>query len=932
MPRKPKNQKLAKTMSAMDIRLDVKNNIKHRDNPLTRWKCLEETVASEDRRRREFNERAATSSLSSLPTTIQRFIRTLKQSVRVTMRHVGGTPFSIIRQMFLHWDADHKAALDETDLNRCLLSLGVRTTHEERKEVIKFYSDKADRNMISYQLLLEDIKNGEPSMLEFAPREFDEETIDEKDRFALHKDKFAKRPKTVDDFIEALRVAVNQRLTVEGGTFYSHLRNCFIHYDSDFSGALNADELMRAMRASLNISVSASQAAEIIQYYDRGGTASGEFSYKMLLDDVVQSQPSVIQHVEESGEDRDNMKATIKKNSFLSDQFRAAPSRVLQTFIDNARRSLTAKVALRGGALHSWLREAFVAWDPHMLGIICSHQAMQGAAKRIGIDLTEEEANAIIISYDREGSGEMHYQDLMKDILEDEPGLLADTRNGTLGCDNIYESTMASMSNKPISRPQSAPSVYRKTALFEKDPPRRLDQTGQSHHFVDTRADFGGTAHGKPPSRAGTTTRPLSAVLRKNAGVVDTDAGVSIVLDRVRRAADQFALKSRGRVDPKDIVLGSFLRFDPDMLGRVSAIDTRELLRQLQVKSLVDDDVVTLVRWFDTNGSNMLDYHCMVKELYGDDVIMRRKDAPRPTGPERGINPVVKMQQQQLQRTGNGNGNGNAGSEDVCAMSRPISGYAASTAFDFATKDTFWDTHAQEEMEEARRVQKRIERTRRPNSANATRMSFNGAAGNSFLNMFGNNRPGSAANTRSGIGVNKSTSNFSANPSGGVASSAFKSTAKGPHPNTKAYKQLQRALSFRQMKTEKLKIVQKLEEIERQRKAIQDSYRPKNTKVTYTRDEGGQITGATSGKSDDRDGGANGGDQTPRPLTEEEKRVQSNRIRNQQRQEDNDRRDLEYKELSMERLDLARNKVKENKARATHKAQLNSMSAAAVVE
>lgn len=871
--------------------MDVKSNIKHRENPLTRWKCLEETVASEDRRRKEFAERAISSKLSNLPQNIQRFIRTLKQSVRLTMRHHGGTPFSIIRNMFIHWDADHKTALNETDLNRCLLSLGVHTTHDERKDVIDHYSDNTGRNMISYQLLLEDIKNGESSMLEFAARELDEEKVDEKDRFELHTDKFAKRPKTVDEFIEALRVAVNKRLTVDGGTFYSHLRNCFIHYDNDFSGALDAHELMRAMRASLNIVISTSQAAEIIRYYDRGSTESGEFSYKLLLDDVVQSQPTVIQHVEESGADRDNMQLTIKKNPFLSDQFRAAPSRILQTFIDNARQSLTDKVALRGGSLRTWLREACIAWDPHLIGIISSYEAMQGAAKRLGIDLTAEEANSIIIGYDRNGTGEMFYQDLIRDILENEPGLLADTRHGTIGCDNIYESTMASMNKKSPVRPQSAPSVYRKTALFEKDAPKPPQE------FVDTRMnDFGGTASSKQASRG--TTRPVSAVMRKSVGVVDTDSGVAGVLERVKAAADQFAMKSRGRVEPKDILLGSFLRYDPDALGRVSAIDSREVLKQVQVKGLTDDDVVALVRWFDTNGSNMLDFHCLVKELYGDDVLMQRKNATRPTGPVRGTNPVIKMQQGQQRK--------NDDSEDVCAKSKPLSLYAASTAFDFATKDKHWDTHQQEMMEEAMRVQKRIERTRRPNSASATRMSFNGASSNSGPNMFV--RPASATQNRKSVGASVSKSaSFTASPA--TSSGAPKTASTTPHPNTKAYKQLQRALGFRQLQTEKLRIVQKLEEIERQRKAIQDSYRPKSTQITYSRDNEGNITGATTG--DGRD--------ALRPATEADIKLEAKRVRDQQRREDDERRNAAMVEATTERLNMAKKKMQGYKGRAVQK-------------
>ena len=53
--------------------------------------------------------------------------------------------------------------------------------------------------------------------------------------------------------------------------------------------------------------------------------------------------------------------------------------------------------------------------------------------------------------------------------------------------------------------------------------------------------------------------------------------------------------------------------------------------------------------------------------------------------------------------------------------------------------------------------------------------------------------------------------------------------SKQLHPDSKAYKQLRRALCFRQMLSERSKVVSKLDEIEKQKKQIQDDYKARHS-------------------------------------------------------------------------------------------------------
>ena len=72
---------------------------------------------AEDYYRDQFHRHLQAKQSKNLPEAVTKFISTIKHSVRTTMRNKGGTPFSIIRQMFLYWDRgrrlDFLAKLDE---------------------------------------------------------------------------------------------------------------------------------------------------------------------------------------------------------------------------------------------------------------------------------------------------------------------------------------------------------------------------------------------------------------------------------------------------------------------------------------------------------------------------------------------------------------------------------------------------------------------------------------------------------------------------------------------------------------------------------------------------------------------------------------------------------------------------------------------------
>jgi hypothetical protein len=101
-------------------------------------------------------------------------------------------------------------------------------------------------------------------------------------------------------------------------------------------------------------------------------------------------------------------------NPFIPKPFAAPNNKILENYKRNVKIALITKVNKLGGTVASWIREAFVTWDPFYTGKISDYKQLQGASKRLGVAITEEEAKELIHCYDRDHTHEMHYNYLTK--------------------------------------------------------------------------------------------------------------------------------------------------------------------------------------------------------------------------------------------------------------------------------------------------------------------------------------------------------------------------------------------------------------------------------------------------------------------------------------------------------------------------------------
>ena len=225
----PRPKTAPETRTAKEIRADViAYNREKRDTILIKWLSLEEAVRSEDHRREQFYRRREREDCRNLPINIQKFIGSLKRAVRKQIVHKGGTAYSIIRQMFMYWDADKTGELAAKELRDVMNAIGARVSDEQLEEIVRHYDSGKGTNEMCYNELLQDISIGEPTIIEFG--DFKAQSNDDAPRFDAIVSDEAPMPKTVSLFLELVRDWVLRRMQGNGGTPFHHVHFPFASY------------------------------------------------------------------------------------------------------------------------------------------------------------------------------------------------------------------------------------------------------------------------------------------------------------------------------------------------------------------------------------------------------------------------------------------------------------------------------------------------------------------------------------------------------------------------------------------------------------------------------------------------------------------------------------------------------------------------------
>jgi hypothetical protein len=106
-----------------------------------------------------------------------------------------------------------------------------------------------------------------------------------------------------------------------------------------------------------------------------------------------------------------------------------------------------------------------------------------------------------------------------------------------------------------------------------------------------------------------------------------TPMNISTMIKKIRKAAEIYCRKSDGSIEPRDLLHGTLLRFDSSRTGKISIDDFTQAIHELRVP-MSREDVRQLVLWFDSNGTERMDYSMLVCQLYGEDILTRPLSLP----------------------------------------------------------------------------------------------------------------------------------------------------------------------------------------------------------------------------------------------------------------------------------------------------------------
>ncbi|CAM9441307.1 unnamed protein product, partial [Ascophyllum nodosum] len=336
---------------------------------------------------------------------------------------------------------------DMEQLKGALSQLGVPISRSEAEEVMEYYSKRGIFCQLVRQAslnffhahLLQDAVRGAPSFLDL-----DQGITQRLLGSARSEASLLGLPKSAREetlVVKAFRKKLQEASTAHlvGGTPSQVLRDAFFKWDRESSGTVTSEQLRGALR-SLNMRVSSTQAKEVEKFYAKRNSPSDECDYMALVRDVSGPDRSPLVHNIEkvftlslvlsdksaaaamAGEEGsgDSCGRSSSRPVDVNLSFTARPhvkprNRLVERFKLRLRDSLKKRVRRKGGVLYSMVRGNFLQLDADASGKIDPVE-LKRAFNQMGVSITEEEAVTIVKYYDIDGSGEMSYDLLCREI------------------------------------------------------------------------------------------------------------------------------------------------------------------------------------------------------------------------------------------------------------------------------------------------------------------------------------------------------------------------------------------------------------------------------------------------------------------------------------------------------------------------------------
>ena len=200
------------------------------------------------------------------------FLTKLRKILMKHMRRYGENENILVRRAFLNWDADASGLISAPELKGALNQLGMHINNKEAKRIVEFY-DVYKQGEFQYRGLVADVSNGVPTFMEHPESEGKSHLdVPDEDDLAVAGRMFTARATQrsdnalVERFKQSLTQCLEDKMIREGGTIASIMREAFLFWDSDSSGALDVNEFKGALHR-VGLRLSTAEASQVVRYY-----------------------------------------------------------------------------------------------------------------------------------------------------------------------------------------------------------------------------------------------------------------------------------------------------------------------------------------------------------------------------------------------------------------------------------------------------------------------------------------------------------------------------------------------------------------------------------------------------------------------------------------------------------------------------------------
>lgn len=524
---------------------------------------------------------------------------------------------------------------------------GKDTAKAIRDEIRNYIRNERDTDLKLSMALTESLKIEDKRRSDFLLREVKKKTTE--------------IPTQIQKFISSLKQACKRKIVNKGGTPHSIIRSAFVYWDTSKEGMLSAEALQRCVM-SIGVRLSQSDVNEVMQFYATGGNM---MSYGRLLDDVLVEEPGLMSirspHPSARNEEDSRLIQPMSRN---------APPMV-KLFVEAVRSVLAKQMRDRGGTIESLLRNAFLMSDNNYSNALDQQELIKCLRQRLGISISPQQANEVMKFYDTKGVGEIDYKLLSEDVTSGHPRFIqhpivtARTANAhyqALTKNPFFPQPFKPVPNKTVEQFKhnlhlklesiikakgGSMRSWLEETLIRYDPKltgfvtdwsylqgsmRRLGLTLTEEEARTVMRSYEDTS-GKVPYDA-----IIRDAISGEGGIIEsgTEGAKTVVtatarapkpvtdcVKRIRSAVNPFGRKSKGVLNPRDVLHGTFLRFDASRTGRLTVGEVQLALAELHV-SASEEDVTALVNWYDTNGNRRLDYAELTRQIFGDDPFLRQ--------------------------------------------------------------------------------------------------------------------------------------------------------------------------------------------------------------------------------------------------------------------------------------------------------------------